>query len=209
MAENNAECKERGSVMAARTKTEQSLVDPDSTSVLFLNEDLVSIPSAGVPDEFRKLSDFLPVVVLIPKSAVHKKTGPSHLASNDFVAGLNRGPHLPSPAAAVTWLQSPSAADMFVFGEVAISFSAMEARRNGQLVPLTRKEFKTLAYLIKNAGRVISRDELLNEVWGYQSYPCTRTVDNHILQLRIKLEAEPARPKHFLTVRGTGYKFLP
>jgi DNA-binding response OmpR family regulator len=102
-----------------------------------------------------------------------------------------------------------AAADIFVFGEVTVSFSAMETHRKGQSVALTRKEFKTLAYLIRNARRAISRDELLSEVWGYQSYPCTRTVDNHILKLRVKLEADPARPKHFLTVHGTGYKFLP
>ena len=99
-------------------------------------------------------------------------------------------------------------ADVLVYGDVTISFSAMEVRRGGQLVALTRKEFKTLAYFLQNARRVISRDELLNEVWGYGLYPCTRTVDNHILQLRKKLEPEPARPKHFRTVRGMGYKFL-
>jgi DNA-binding response OmpR family regulator len=95
-----------------------------------------------------------------------------------------------------------------VYGDVTISFSAMEVHRGGQPVALTRKEFKTLAYLLQNARRVISRDELLNEVWGYGSYPSTRTVDNHILRLRKKLEPEPARPKHFRTVRGMGYKFL-
>ncbi len=99
-------------------------------------------------------------------------------------------------------------ADGLVYGDVTISFSAMEVYRGGQLVPLTRKEFKTLAYLLNNARRVISRDELLNEVWGYEFYPCTRTVDNHILHLRKKLEPEPARPKHFRTVRGIGYKFM-
>jgi DNA-binding response OmpR family regulator len=66
-----------------------------------------------------------------------------------------------------------------------------------------------LAYLIKNPRRVISRDELLNEVWGYQNYPCTRTVDNHILRLRQKLESDPSRPSHFLTVHCLGYKFVP
>jgi DNA-binding response OmpR family regulator len=74
---------------------------------------------------------------------------------------------------------------------------------------LTTMEFKTLQYLIQNARRVISRDELLNEVWGYENYPCTRTVDNHILRLRQKLERDPARPAYFRTVRGAGYKFLP
>ena len=100
-------------------------------------------------------------------------------------------------------------ADVLVYGDVTISFSAMEVHRGGQPVALTRKEFKTLAYLLQNARRVISRDELLNEVWGYGSYPSTRTVDNHILRLRKKLEPEPALPKHLRTVHGIGYKFLP
>jgi DNA-binding response OmpR family regulator len=99
-------------------------------------------------------------------------------------------------------------ADVLVYGDVTINLSAMEVHRGGQLVALTPKEFKTLAYLLKNARRVISRDELLNEVWGHGFYPSTRTVDNHILRLRKKLEPEPAQHKHFRTVRGMGYKFL-
>jgi DNA-binding response OmpR family regulator len=70
-------------------------------------------------------------------------------------------------------------------------------------------EFKTLRYLIQNARLVISRDQLLNEVWGYENYPCTRTVDSHILRLRQKLEQDPSEPIHFVTVHGAGYKFLP
>ena len=81
--------------------------------------------------------------------------------------------------------------------------------RKGEPVMLTALEFKTLKYLAQNARRVISRDELLNEVWGYENYPCTRTVDNHILRLRQKLEKNPSRPVHFRTVHGAGYKFLP
>jgi hypothetical protein len=105
--------------------------------------------------------------------------------------------------------RNPGPSDVFVYGDVTISFSAMEVHRRGQPVTLTRQEFRTLAYLLKNARRVISRDELLNEVWGYESYPCTRTVDNHILRLRKKLESEPARPRHLRTVHGMGYKFSP
>jgi DNA-binding response OmpR family regulator len=106
-------------------------------------------------------------------------------------------------------LRNPDATDTFEFGGVKGCFSTMEIHRNGRLVILTCKEFKMLAYLIKNPRRVISRDELLNEVWGYENYPCTRTVDNHILRLRKKLETEPAHPKHFHTVHSSGYKFLP
>jgi two-component system alkaline phosphatase synthesis response regulator PhoP len=73
---------------------------------------------------------------------------------------------------------------------------------------MTAQEFKLLKFLIQNPGRVITRTELLNEVWGYHDYPSTRTVDNHIWKLRLKLENEPDNPVHFLTVHGTGYKFV-
>jgi DNA-binding response OmpR family regulator len=76
------------------------------------------------------------------------------------------------------------------------------------VIGLTAQEFKTLKFLLQNPERVISRDELLNEVWGYQNYPSTRTVDNHILKLRQKLETDPANPVHFRTVHGMGYKFV-
>jgi DNA-binding response OmpR family regulator len=104
---------------------------------------------------------------------------------------------------------NPGDSDVLGYGDVTVSFSAMEVHRRGEPVALTRKEFQTLAYFLKNARRVISRNELLNEVWGYACYPCTRTVDNHILRLRKKLEPEPALPKHLRTVHGMGYKFLP
>jgi DNA-binding response OmpR family regulator len=70
-------------------------------------------------------------------------------------------------------------------------------------------EFKVLQFFVSNPNRVISRDDLLNEVWGYANYPCTRTVDNHVLKLRQKLEEEAAQPIHFRTVHRVGYKFTP
>jgi DNA-binding response OmpR family regulator len=84
----------------------------------------------------------------------------------------------------------------------------MEAIRSGQAVTLTAQEFKLLKYLASSAGRVVSREELLNEVWGYQNYPSTRTVDNHILRLRQKLESDPAEPRFLLTMHGAGYKLV-
>ena len=96
------------------------------------------------------------------------------------------------------------------FGDVCIDFSSMEvSRSSGKQVLLTAQEFKALKFFVSNPGRVISRDELLNHAWGYDNYPCSRTVDNHVSKLRQKLEIEPSRPKHFLTVHCVGYKFLP
>ena len=95
------------------------------------------------------------------------------------------------------------------FGRVSIDLMSMEVRRSDRAVSLTAMEFKVLRFFVTNPKRVISRDRLLNEVWGYQRYPCTRTVDNHVLKLRQKLEPEPADPVHFQTVHGIGYKFIP
>jgi DNA-binding response OmpR family regulator len=99
--------------------------------------------------------------------------------------------------------------DVYVFEDVMVDFSKTEITRDGRKITVTAKEFKTLEFLTKNPERVISRDELLNEVWGYQNYPCTRTVDNHILRLRQKLESDPSHPSHLLTVHTVGYKFVP
>lgn len=96
-----------------------------------------------------------------------------------------------------------------VVGDVKVNFSTMEADRRGEPLLLTTLEFKTLRYLVENPRRVISRDELLNEVWGYNNYPSTRTVDNQVAKLRKKLELNPAQPVHLRTVYGAGYKFLP
>ena len=106
------------------------------------------------------------------------------------------------------YIQDP-AGDFVQFGNVRVDFSTQEALRDDSPVFLTSMEFKTLKFFVANPYRVISRDELLNEVWGYDAYPCTRTVDNRILRLRQKLEVDSANPEHFLTVYGAGYKFVP
>jgi DNA-binding response OmpR family regulator len=194
-------------LMATVTKTAisnltDSVKRQPASVALFLNEELASVPAAKVAREFRKMSRFVPVVVLLPKSAVIEKAGQDELETNKPGVALNVTPHASALLAATPGLAALSPADTFVFGEVTVSVSSMEIHRRGKRIALTCKQFKTLAYLIKNPRRVISRDELLNEVWGYQNYPCTRTVDNHIWQLRRKLEAEPARPRHFHTVHG-------
>jgi DNA-binding response OmpR family regulator len=188
----------------------QAKTEFDSNPMFFLNEDFTSVLVSGVPEEFRKLSRYLQVTVLVPKSAVHDKTTQKKPGPDKSVTGLIDTSDVCSPLdAPKARLRNPNATDTFEFGGVKGCLSTMEIHRNGRPVILTCKEFKTLVYLIKNPRRVISRDELLNEVWGYQHYPCTRTVDNHILRLRKKLEPEPAHPKHFHTVHRSGYKFLP
>lgn len=94
------------------------------------------------------------------------------------------------------------------FGKVSIDFKRFEARRAGKILNMSRKEFGVLRLLAARAGEVVTRDELLDEVWGYDQYPTTRTVDNHIALLRTKLEEDPSKPRHLLTVHGVGYKLV-
>ena len=100
--------------------------------------------------------------------------------------------------------------DVVRFEDVCVDFTKMEvSRSSGPPIILTTQEFKTLKCFLLNPERVFSRSELLNEAWGYENYPTSRTVDTHVLRLRQKLERDPANPVHFRTVHGTGYKFVP
>jgi DNA-binding response OmpR family regulator len=98
--------------------------------------------------------------------------------------------------------------DELRFGDVVIDFRRYEARKGGRALELTRKEFGVLRSLAARLGEVVTRDELLNEVWGYDKFPTTRTVDNHLASLRAKLEDDTTAPQHLQTVHGVGYKLV-
>ena len=186
---------------------EQPSVPPDGE--FFLDESLSRIPSMDLK-EIHSLSRFLPVIVLIPRATAKDQAARGRAVATPSRESSETTKLLGVFSQAIERFQSTSAEARFAFGDVTVSFSTMEVLRKGAPVVLTTLEFKTLKYLIQNARRVISRDELLNKVWGYENYyPCTRTVDNHILYLRRKLERDPARPVHFRTVHRAGYKFLP
>jgi DNA-binding winged helix-turn-helix (wHTH) protein len=95
-----------------------------------------------------------------------------------------------------------------LFGTVRVDLFRVEVSRSHIPVVLTALEFKVLRFFVTNSGRAISRDELLDQVWGFENYPCTRTVDNCVLRLRKKLELDPAQPVHLQTVHGVGYRFV-
>ena len=97
--------------------------------------------------------------------------------------------------------------EAFRFADISVDFRRAEVTRGGTVLELSAREFKLLRYFIEHRGAALSRDELLNEVWGYNSMPSTRTVDVHVAWLRQKLEDNPRHPQHILTVHGLGYKF--
>ena len=181
-------------------------------AVLVLDLSLPGTPGQDVCREISQAAPSLPIVVLSARTEVMDKVLLLELGAHDYVTkpfsprellarvrtAMRRSQSLRTPLT-----------EAFAFGDVKVDFTKMELWREGNLVQLTSQEFKVLKFMIQNAERVLSREELLNFVWGYRNYPSTRTVDNHILRLRQKLEKDPANPLHFRTVHSSGYKFVP
>jgi DNA-binding response OmpR family regulator len=152
-----------------------------------------------------------PVVVLSAVSEVADKVLLLELGADDYVTKPFSPRELMARVQAAirrTRKSGRTTASQVVFGNIAADFSAMEFFKDGAPIILTANEIKLLKHFIDHPDRVITREELLNDVWGYTSYPTTRTVDNQVMKLRQKLETDPARPVHFRTMHGIGYKFV-
>jgi len=171
---------------------------------------LPAMSGRDVCRELKRQAPALPVIVLSAASDVSDKVLLLELGADDYVTKpFSPRELLARVRAALRRTVRAGTGEAFSFDGISVDFSKMEVIRDNQTIGLTAQEFKTLKFMAQNAERVISRDELLNEVWGYQNYPSTRTVDNHILKLRQKLEKDPGNPVHFRTVHGMGYKFVP
>ena len=185
-------------------------------NVVVLDLKLPGLSGKELCRSFKSESPSVPIVVLSANADVDDKVVLLELGADDYVtkpfspkellARVRRAMRRNARPQQNADTGSPH--DVLAFGDVEIDFTSMEARRAGKLVGMTAQEFKLLRFLSRSTDRVISREELLNEVWGYQNYPSTRTVDNHILRLRQKLEPDPSRPRYFVTVHSAGYKFV-
>ena len=190
----------------------QSALESFQTSppaVIILDLRLPKLSGSDLRKEVKAQAPALPIVVLSATSDVSDKVLLLELGADDYVTKpFSPRELLARVRAALRHTSRTATASLVSFDGISVDFKKMEVQRDGNVIILTAQEFKTLQFLVQNADRVISRDELLNEVWGYQNYPSTRTVDNHILKLRQKLERDPASPVHFRTVHGMGYKFV-
>jgi DNA-binding response OmpR family regulator len=179
-------------------------------AAIVLDLRLPVLSGSDVCREIKRQSPNVPIIVLSAASDVSDKVLLLEIGADDYVTKpFSPRELLARVRAALRRVSRPAVGEVANFDGIAVDFTKMEVLRDGESAVLTAQEFKTLKFLVQNAERVISRDELLNEVWGYQNYPSTRTVDNHILKLRQKLERDPANPVHFRTVHGVGYKFVP
>jgi len=169
------------------------------------------ISGVEVCREMKKEAPMTPVIVLSAKAEVADKVLLLELGADDYVTKPFSPRELLARVSAASRRTTgrTQVGELFAFANVSVDFAKMELTRNGQPVAMTAQEFRLLRFFAQNPGRVIDRSELLNEVWGYEDYPSTRTVDNHIWKLRLKLEEDPGKPVHFQTVHGAGYKFVP
>jgi len=178
-------------------------------SAIVLDLRLPAMPGRDVCREIKQQAPSIPIIVLSATSDVSDKVLLLELGADDYVTKpFSPRELLARVRAALRRTTRTETGEVMNFAGISVDFTRMEVVRHGQPVSLTAQEFKTLKFLLQNAERVVTRDELLNEVWGYQNYPSTRTVDNHILKLRQKLEEDPANPAHFRTVHGVGYKLV-
>ncbi len=178
-------------------------------SVIILDLHLPDISGQEVCKRIAQADPTMPIVVLSASADEVDKVVLLEMGARDYVTK----PFSPKELLARIRAAIRSANDIcwnaFRFGDVTVDFPKLEVTRGGSPVLLCPKEFETLKFMIRNAERIISRDELLSAVWGYQAYRATRTVDNHILRLRQKLETDPVHPVHFRTIPRVGYKFVP
>lgn len=159
---------------------------------------------------FKGAAPEVPVIVLSAISEVVDKVLLLEMGADDYVTKPFSPRELMARVqAAIRRRRKPVVSSTYRFGDCEIDFQKMTATRAGALTVLTAHEFKLLKFFTEHPERVLTREVLLNEVWGYNFYPTTRTVDNQILKLRQKLEPEPANPRHLLTIYGAGYKFVP
>lgn len=151
------------------------------------------------PEVRPTLTDRLHDEGYVVETAAHGEEGLARATSERFDLVVLRRRGAASP---------PALAQTYRFGPMEVDFRRAELRRAGRLVGLSAKEFRLLRYFILHRGATLSRDELLDGVWGYDAMPATRTVDTHVAWLRGKIEPNRRRPQFILTIHGLGYKFV-
>ena len=164
----------------------------------------------------RGAGNFTPVLMLTARNAAEDRVTGRDVGADDYLAKPFDLPELLARVRSLLrrrgWDNTSGErgrdASVLIFGDTRINFDTHEAFRGEASITLTQLEFDLLRYFAENAGRVLSRAELLEKVWMLKNYPNTRTVDNFIVRLRRHFEVDPTKPQFFRSVRGTGYKFV-
>jgi DNA-binding response OmpR family regulator len=151
-----------------------------------------------------------PILMLTSKGTLLDKVVGLEIGADDYVTKPFSLQELLARVKALLRRQTTIVSELteYSFDDVYLDFVKQEARKGKKTLDLSAKEFELMKYFVEREGNVITRDQLLDDVWGYEATPTTRTVDNYILGLRKKIEVQSSKPKHFLTIHTAGYKFV-
>jgi len=198
-------------VRATRGDTAVDLAIRENPHLLVLDLMLPGLSGLDVCRELRRRGFDAPIIMLTAKGGEIDRVVGLEIGADDYVTKPFSVRELLARIRVRLRRQPKRTTEKLAryrFDEVEIDFEKHRASRQGKPVELTSKEYEVLHLLIRCRGDVVSRDRMLDEVWGYETYPTTRTVDNHILKLRQKLEPDPGKPQFILSVYGEGYKFV-
>ena len=182
----------------------------DSPDLVILDVMMPRMSGLDVCKELKSKRPAIPIIMLTARGQEVDKVVGLELGADDYVTKPFSIRELLARVKAVLRRVGPvpKASNRYTFGDVEVNLQSCQVSRRGRSLDFSSKEFDLLKYFLSHPGEALTRDRLLEEVWGYDKFPTTRTVDAHIVRLRQKLEPKPDDPRFFLTVHGTGYKFV-
>ena len=196
-------------LMAATGEDGLKIALREAPDLIILDIMLPGISGLDVCRELRNKSVGIPIIMLTAKSEELDRVVGLELGADDYVTKPFGIRELLARIHVCLRRQPPQAQlGKYKFGNVEVDFEKYRVVVGKKQIEFTQKEFELMRFFIQNRDTVLSRDRLLDEVWGYDSYPTTRTVDTHILKLRKKIESDPANPSFILSIYGGGYKFV-
>jgi DNA-binding response OmpR family regulator len=182
----------------------------ESPDLVILDVMMPRMSGLEVCKQIRAQRDSIPIIMLTARGQELDKVVGLELGADDYVTKPFSIRELLARVKAVLRRTAvvPKHQDQHSFGNVQVDLRRHRVLRSGKALEVSSKEFELLKYFICHSGETLTRDRLLEDVWGYENYPTTRTVDTHLVRLRQKLEPDPEQPQYFLTVHGTGYRFV-
>lgn len=207
---DNLECESYEVLTATDGEQGYQLIQESSPDLIVLDLMIPKMDGYELCRKIRSEAITTPILMLTARSEEVDRVRGLDLGADDYVTKPFSVPELLARIRAILRrAQSPKALpENLYFDDVSVDFKRFEATKAGKALKLSRKEFGVLRLLAARVGQVVTRNEMLDEVWDLECYPTTRTVDNHIASLRAKFEDNPSKPCHLITVHGIGYKLV-
>ncbi len=196
-------------ILAADGKTGLQEAAASRPALILVDLKMPGLSGVDVCKRVRSSGMNMPLIVLSAIGDEFDKVLLLEIGADDYVVKPFGARELIARIRAVLRRTAPDVSHVLQFSDVEVDLDRRIVKRRAEEVKLTRAEYNLLTFFLQNPGRALTRDMILNSVWGYESFPNTRTVDAHVVHLRQKLEPDPESPRYFVTIHGVGYRFIP